>query len=445
MSVDPSYMDFSGGNSSGYDPSSSWSSQYAPTASTDTSQPAYSPSGDLSPVDTSQAVNQGRWNQLEAQHNINATDAASNPDPGVLKGALSALGSNQGTEALKALTSILTAAGHYNQAKAYAKLPGMPSMGGPLPALPGMGGSTGYGPAGGYNYKNYAGLAAGAPGTGYAPRTQAAPPASYYTYGQGPEQQFFQQVNPQGGTIAPVPHKRGGRVKKYAMGGMVPQGPMAQNGAMSRPTIGQPMPSPMSMPMSNPMAPNQRPGMRPFAAGGRVPHFDAGGAASYNNMMNTINAGNIAADQKHGKTWLDTHSPEDIANGSAIGEALSPPYNPNAHPVTKFSAAVHAAHDAGYAGGGQNQGALSQPTQGSRYVQGPGDGTSDDIPARLANGEYVLSADVVSGLGNGDNSSGAKVLDGFVHSLRTHKAQNAAKGKLPADAKPIQHYMKGGR
>ncbi len=375
MSVDPSYMDFSGGSS--YDPTSSWSSQYAPSAPTDTSTPSYTPSGDLSPVDTSQAVNQGRTNQLEAQHNINATDAASNADPGMLKGALSALGSKQGSALLSALTGILGAAGHYNQAKAYGKLPTMPSMGG-LPTLPGMGGSTGYGPAGGYNYKNYAGLAAGAPGTGYAPRTQSPPPASYYTYGQGPEQQFFQQVNPQGGPIAPVTHKRGGKIKKYAMGGTpgpamgtppMPGSPPRPGtppmpGAMSqpRPMMAQPvLPRPPVMP--NPM--QQRPGIRPFAAGG------------------------------------------------------------------------------------QTQGALSMhgtaPDQGSRYVRGPGDGTSDDIPARLANGEYVLSADVVSGLGNGDNNSGAKVLDGFVHNLRTHKAENASKGKLPADAKPMQHYMNGGK
>jgi hypothetical protein len=94
------------------------------------------------------------------------------------------------------------------------------------------------------------------------------------------------------------------------------------------------------------------------------------------------------------------------------------------------------------ASGGEAQGALSAPSN-SRYVRGPGDGTSDDIPARLANGEYVLSADVVSGLGNGDNNSGAKVLDSFVKNLRVHKAENAAKGKLPADAKPIHKYLGG--
>jgi hypothetical protein len=50
---------------------------------------------------------------------------------------------------------------------------------------------------------------------------------------------------------------------------------------------------------------------------------------------------------------------------------------------------------------------------------GPGGGMGDRIPAsidgqqeaRLSAGEYVVPADVVSGLGNGDTTSGAQALD----------------------------------
>ena len=86
-----------------------------------------------------------------------------------------------------------------------------------------------------------------------------------------------------------------------------------------------------------------------------------------------------------------------------------------------------------YAGGGAP----------SRHVQGPGDGTSDSIPARLANGEYVIDAQTVSMLGNGDNGSGAKVLDAMRHNIRKHKGQALAKGQMAPDAKPIEHYMGG--
>jgi hypothetical protein len=79
----------------------------------------------------------------------------------------------------------------------------------------------------------------------------------------------------------------------------------------------------------------------------------------------------------------------------------------------------------------------------SRHVQGPGDGTSDSIPARLANGEYVIDAQTVSMLGNGDNGAGAKVLDSMRHNVRKHKGAALAKGQMAPDAKPIHKYMGG--
>jgi hypothetical protein len=74
------------------------------------------------------------------------------------------------------------------------------------------------------------------------------------------------------------------------------------------------------------------------------------------------------------------------------------------------------------------------------FVQGDGDGTSDSVPAMLANGEFVLPADVVSSLGNGDNKSGAKVMDEFLKTVRSHK-RDAAPGKLPPDSKGPLGYL----
>ena len=75
-----------------------------------------------------------------------------------------------------------------------------------------------------------------------------------------------------------------------------------------------------------------------------------------------------------------------------------------------------------------------------RYVQGAGDGTSDSIPAMLANGEFVIPADVVSSLGNGSNDSGAKVLDAFLKTIRTHKQKHDSK-HLPPDSKGPLAYL----
>ena len=74
------------------------------------------------------------------------------------------------------------------------------------------------------------------------------------------------------------------------------------------------------------------------------------------------------------------------------------------------------------------------------FVQGAGDGTSDSVPAMLANGEFVIPADVVSSLGNGDNKSGAKVMDEFLKTIRSHN-RDSAPGNLPPDSKGPLGYL----
>ena len=81
---------------------------------------------------------------------------------------------------------------------------------------------------------------------------------------------------------------------------------------------------------------------------------------------------------------------------------------------------------------------------GGKYVEGKGDGTSDDIAAMLANGEYVFSADVVAALGNGSNKAGAEELDRMVQAIRA-RARSAPPDKLPPDAKSPLEYLKSSK
>ena len=78
---------------------------------------------------------------------------------------------------------------------------------------------------------------------------------------------------------------------------------------------------------------------------------------------------------------------------------------------------------------------LMQKAQGGqqgRYIEGPGDGLSDSIPAMvdgqqpsaLSTGEFVVPADAVSHLGNGDNKTGAKELYGMIDRLRQARTGN---------------------
>lgn len=75
-------------------------------------------------------------------------------------------------------------------------------------------------------------------------------------------------------------------------------------------------------------------------------------------------------------------------------------------------------------------------------VNGAGDGQSDDIPAMLADGEYVIDSEVVSMLGNGSNKAGAKKLDEFRQAIRSHK-RSTPLHKIPPPAKSPLAYLKG--
>lgn len=96
----------------------------------------------------------------------------------------------------------------------------------------------------------------------------------------------------------------------------------------------------------------------------------------------------------------------------------------------------------GYSHGG---GAHGDGPDRSFAVRGPGDGRSDDIPAMLSDGEYVMDAETVSLLGNGSFEGGAKKLDEFRVNIRKHKGRNLAKGKFSANAKRPERYLAGGR
>jgi hypothetical protein len=89
-----------------------------------------------------------------------------------------------------------------------------------------------------------------------------------------------------------------------------------------------------------------------------------------------------------------------------------------------------------YASGGVSS--LGGYSDGGRMLKGPGDGMSDSIPgviankqpARLADGEFVVPADVVSHLGNGSTDAGAKQLYAMMDKVR--KARTGKKKQAPA-------------
>jgi hypothetical protein len=87
---------------------------------------------------------------------------------------------------------------------------------------------------------------------------------------------------------------------------------------------------------------------------------------------------------------------------------------------------------------------LGSYSDGGRLLKGPGDGVSDSIPAtigggqpaRLADGEFVIPARIVSELGNGSTEAGARKLYAMMDRIK--KARGKAKN-IAADTKSDKH------
>ena len=97
----------------------------------------------------------------------------------------------------------------------------------------------------------------------------------------------------------------------------------------------------------------------------------------------------------------------------------------------------------GYAVGG-GLGSLGGYSDGGRLLKGPGDGVSDSIPAtsgakqqpaRLADGEFVVPARIVSELGNGSTDAGAKKLYAMMDRVQKARGKTTGKNKVAANSR----------
>jgi hypothetical protein len=87
---------------------------------------------------------------------------------------------------------------------------------------------------------------------------------------------------------------------------------------------------------------------------------------------------------------------------------------------------------------------LGDYSDGGRLLKGPGDGVSDNIPAtigsrqpaRLADGEFVVPARIVSELGNGSTDAGARKLYGMMDRIQKARRKSMGKGKFAVDSRP---------
>jgi hypothetical protein len=104
-------------------------------------------------------------------------------------------------------------------------------------------------------------------------------------------------------------------------------------------------------------------------------------------------------------------------------------------PRFKYHMATGGISDAHYNLGGYSD--------GGRLLRGPGDGVSDSIPAmigkkqpaRLADGEFVVPARIVSELGNGSTEAGARKLYAMMDRVQSARRHTVGKGKVAKNSR----------
>ena len=122
-----------------------------------------------------------------------------------------------------------------------------------------------------------------------------------------------------------------------------------------------------------------------------------------------------------------------------VGAGLSPDYKP--YRYQPYAAGGITA----LAGGGYNLGGYSD---GGRLLRGPGDGVSDDIPAsiggkqpaRLADGEFVIPARIVSEIGNGSTDAGARKLYEMMDRVQSARRKTMGKKQFAKDTKADKYF-----
>lgn len=126
-------------------------------------------------------------------------------------------------------------------------------------------------------------------------------------------------------------------------------------------------------------------------------------------------------------------APAPAAEGTQQG--IPTPPSPYGDQTFADGGAIGDDYNFGFAGGGD-----TEYLAGGKLLDGPGDGMSDDIPAvirgrstqraALADGEFVIPADVVSHLGNGSTKAGAKRLYKMMDQVR--RARTGRSRQAPA-------------
>ncbi len=176
--------------------------------------------------------------------------------------------------------------------------------------------------------------------------------------------------------------------------------------------------------------------------------YAEGGAVNFNTspIKQQINANSIGNNGMFPQPGLHSNQYANPVSTPVPANVISAPTDSSVDPYTgqqrMAAGGIAQANLGGYAAGGN-----------PHLLKGPGDGMSDNIPAtigskqpaRLADGEFVVPADVVSHLGNGSTDAGAQKLHSMMDNVRKARTGKKAQGKQIKADKYIPKFADGGQ
>jgi hypothetical protein len=259
--------------------------------------------------------------------------------------------------------------------------------------------------------------------------------------------------------FTPTPYAVGGSVEdmsaKNAIGGnmMYPQSqmntPMYSNPMMSRPMPTNVINTGIDAPAGS------YTGEPRYAEGGKLSAFER-----------------MAKEEEIRKKKADAQAEADLEKGQSVAAKGIKPYSRTQSTNSPYAAAVKELQGLGkkygikmaapaktntdlmgdqdqieYAANGGIMHGLGGYSDGGRLLKGPGDGVSDSIPAvignkqpaRLADGEFVIPARIVSELGNGSTEAGARKLYAMMERIQKRRGKTTGKGKVAVNSKADKH------
>ena len=163
-----------------------------------------------------------------------------------------------------------------------------------------------------------------------------------------------------------------------------------------------------------------------------VPRFASGGDPKKKKKASLTTAAKLAA--------MDPHEAAVAGLGNAMYHSQMPAETAKGlQPTMNLG-------DLNLADGGH----LGSYSDGGRLLKGPGDGVSDSIPARigkhqparLADGEFVIPARIVSELGNGSTDAGARKLYEMMDKVQASRKKSMGKGKFAVNSRAAKYLPK---